>query len=87
VLTVLVEHHDSSQKIPPTIFLESIGTSTPTPLTGIQVAVHTIHEQPERSMPPANHYDSNINGQPHGKPHELFVDVVDDHDIEGSVEK
>jgi hypothetical protein len=89
VLTVLVEHHGSSQKIPPTsglIALESNGTSTaPVLLTGIQVAVHTTHEQ--RSTPQANHSGSNISGQPHGKPHELIMDIVNDHDIKGRTEK
>jgi hypothetical protein len=89
VLTVLVEHHGSSPKIPPTsgrIALESNGTATaPVLLTGIQVAVHTTHEQ--YSVPQANHFGSNISGQSHGKPHELIVGIVDDHDIESREEK
>ncbi|KAF8496133.1 hypothetical protein F5888DRAFT_411037 [Russula emetica] len=80
---------DISQKILPTSgrnTLELNGTSTtPVLLTGIQVAVHTTHEQ--RFTPQANHFGSNIGGQPHGKPHELIVDTVNDHDIEGRAEK
>jgi hypothetical protein len=87
VLTVLAEHHGSSQKVPPPggrNALESNRTSTaPILLTGIQVAVHTTHEQ--RSTPQANRFGSNIRGQPYdAKPHELIgVGIVNDHDIEG----
>ncbi|KAF8492443.1 hypothetical protein F5888DRAFT_1806871 [Russula emetica] len=79
---------DVSQKIPSTsgrFTFESNGTSTtPVLLAGIQVAVHTTHEQ--RSTPHANRFNSNISGKPHGKPHELIVGIVNDHDIEGKVE-
>jgi hypothetical protein len=89
VLTVLVEHNDSSPKIPlisGRIALESNGAATaPVLLTGIQVAVHTTHEQ--RPAPQANHFGSNISAQPHGKPHELIVGIVDDHDIVSREEK
>jgi hypothetical protein len=87
VLTILVEHHGSSQNIPPTSGrIASNGTSTaPVLLTGIQVAVHTTHER--LSTPQANHFGSNISGQPHGKPHELVVDIANDHDIEARTEK
>jgi len=89
VLTVLIEHHGSSQNIPPRsgrIAFESNGTSTaPILLTGIQVAVHATHEQ--RSTPQANHFGSNISGQPSGKPHELIMNIVNDHYIEGEAEK
>ena len=89
MLTVLVEHYGSSQNIPPTSgrnALEYNGTSTaPVLFTGIQVAVHTTHEQ--RSTPQANDFGSNISGQPHGKPHELIMDIVNDQDIEGRAEK
>jgi len=92
VLTVLVEleYHGSSQ-IPSTsgqgrITLESKGTSTaPIFPTGIQVAVHTTHEQ--SFTPQANRSGSNVSGKPHGKPHELIVGIVDDYDIEGMAEK
>src|SRR6266849_488704 len=89
VLTILAERHDSSQKIPPPSgrnALESNGTSTALVLhTGIQVTVHTIHEQ--LSTPQANSFGSNISGQSYEKSHELIVGVVVDHDIEGRAEK
>ena len=83
VLTVLSEHHGSSQKIPPLSgrnALESNRTSTaPILLTGIQVAVHPTHEQ--RSTPQTNRFGSKISGQPYdAKPHEPIVGVVNDHD-------
>jgi hypothetical protein len=66
--------------------LESNGTAiAPILLTGIQVAVHTTHEQ--CSAPQANHFGSNIGGQLHGKPDELIVGIVNDHDIESREEK
>ncbi|KAN0118718.1 hypothetical protein V8E52_004829 [Russula decolorans] len=80
---------DVSQNIPPTTgrtALESNGTSTaPVLFTGVQVAVHTTHEQ--RSTLQANPFGSNISEQPHRKPHELIMDIVNDRDIEGKAEK
>ena len=90
VLTVLVERHGSSQKIPSRSgrnAFEYNGASTaPIILTGIHVDVHTTREQ--LPTPQANRFGSSTSGQPpHGKPHELIVDIVDDHDMEGKVEK
>jgi hypothetical protein len=80
---------DSSQKIPPTsgrIAFETNGTSTaPIFFTGIKVAVDTTQEQ--HFTPQANRSGSDISGMPHGKPHELTVDLVGDHDIENGAEK
>jgi len=57
--------------------LEANSTSTaPIFLTGVQLAVHTTHEQ--HWTPEANWLGSNIDGQPHGKPCEPIVDIVDD---------
>ena len=90
MLTVLVEYHGSSPKIPPTsgrIALESNGASSaPIILTGIQVAVHTTRE--ERPAPQAIHFGSNVSGQPQGKPHdsELIAGIVNDHDMKGRAE-
>ena len=88
VLTVLVEHHGSSQKISPPSGLNALeskrASTAPILLTGIQVAIHTTHEQ--RSTPQANSFGSNISGRPYDeKPHELFVGSVND-DIEGRAE-
>jgi hypothetical protein len=90
VLTVLVERHGSSQKIPSTsgrnVFEYNGASIAPIILTGIQVDVHTTHEQ--LPTPQANCFGSSTGGQPpHGKPHKLIVDIVNDHDIEGMVEK
>jgi hypothetical protein len=88
VLTILIEHHDSSQKIRPTgdrITLESDDTSTePILLTGAQVVVHKTHEQ--HFTPQAHRFGSDISGQPHGNPYELIAGIVDDHVIEGRAE-
>ncbi|KAF8490688.1 hypothetical protein F5888DRAFT_1807971 [Russula emetica] len=79
-----------SQKVRPTsgrITLESNDTSevtAPFLLSGIQVAVHTTHEQ--YSTPQADRFGSNISTQLHGKPHELIAGIVNDHDIEGRAE-
>jgi hypothetical protein len=90
VLTVLVERHGSPQEIPSRSgrnAFESNGTSTaPIILTGIEVAVHTTHEQVH--TPQANRFGSSTCGQPpHGKPHGLIVDIVDDDDIEDKVKE
>ena len=91
MLTVPAEHHGNSQKFPPPSGRNALESKrAPTAsilLTGIQVAVHSTHEQ--RSTPQANSFGSNINGRTYDeKPHELFVGSinVDDHDIEGRAE-
>jgi hypothetical protein len=75
----LLKRHGSSQKIPPPSgrnAFESNGTSTaPILLSGIQVAVHTTHEQ--LSTPRANSFGLDA------KSHELIVG----HDTEGRAEK
>jgi hypothetical protein len=76
--------HDSSQEFLPTsgrTALETNGTPTaPIFLMDIQVAGHKAHEQP--STPQANHFATDITGQPHVKPHELNVGLAGDHDME-----
>ena len=70
------------------MFESNHGTSTaPILLTGtIQVAVHTTHEQ--RPAPQASRFGlSTTSGEPHGKPHELIMGIVNDLDIEGRIEK
>jgi hypothetical protein len=87
---VLTDYYASSQNILPTSGQNALksnhGTSTaPILLTGIQVAVHTTHEQP---TPQANCFcPSTTSGRPHDKPQELIVDIVNDHDIDGKIEK
>jgi hypothetical protein len=80
VLIVLAERHGSSQKIPSPSgrnALEFNGTSAARILlTGIQVAVHTAHEQ--RSAPQAKRFGSNIGGRSYdAMPHELIVGGVE----------
>ncbi len=83
MLIVLVQSHNSSQKIPPTgnrATSKSNGIFTaPIFLTSVEVAMHTTHEQ--YSTPQANRFGSNVSGQPHGKPYEPIVDIVNDRDI------
>ncbi len=44
--------------------------------------MHTTHDQHSTvSTPQANRFDSNVSGQPHGKPHELIADIDNDHDM------
>ncbi len=85
MLIVLVQPHDSSQKHLPTggrPALEASGISTePIFLTGVQMAMHTTHEQ--HSTPQTNRFGSDVSGQLHGKPHELIVNIVNDHDMGG----
>jgi hypothetical protein len=50
----------------------------------MQVAVEKGYEQP--STPPADHFGTDITGQPHVKPRELTMSVAGDHDIECGVE-
>jgi hypothetical protein len=89
MLTVLAEHHDSSQNTSPTSvrFASELNSTSTTPvfLTGIQVAMHTSHEQHSTSQ--ANRFGSDISGEPHGKPHELIMDIFNDHDMEGGAGK
>ena len=50
------------------------------------MAVHTTHEQ--RPAPRASRFGlSTTSGEPHGQPHELIMGIVNDHDIEGRIEK
>jgi hypothetical protein len=95
VLTVLVECHRSSQKIPPTsghggrtglVPNGTTGSTAPVLFTGIQVAGHTVHEQ--YSTPQANRFGSDSgHWQSDEKPHELIMDIVNEHGIKGSAEK
>jgi hypothetical protein len=50
----------------------------------MHVAVHKAHEQP--STPQANHFGTDITGQPHVKPYELAVNLAGDHDMESGSE-
>ncbi len=88
VLTVLVQRDGSPQRITPTsgrtAFKNNVTPTTPIPLTGIQVVVHSAHED---GTPQANHFGSNFSGQLHEMSHELVMDLVCDHDMEGGAEK
>jgi len=87
VLTVLVQRDGSPQRITPTsgrTAFENNGTPTaPIPLTGIQVVVHSAQEG---GTPQVNHFGSNYSGQLHEKSHEMVMDLVCDHDMEGDAE-
>ena len=80
--------HGSSQKSLPTSSITASGANdtptTPTFLTGMHVAVDRAHEQP--STPQANHFGTDITGQPHVKPHGLTVDPAGDRDMESGSE-
>jgi hypothetical protein len=66
--------------------LEPNGTSTaPVLLTDIQVAVHTVHE--EYSTPRVIRFGSDVSGQSDEKPHELVMDIVNEHALYDSAEK
>ncbi len=85
---MLVQRHSSSQKVPSTSGRKEVEInriSVPIFLTDIQFAPHTTHEQP--FTPQTNGLGSNIGEQPHGKPHELTVDLVGDRDSESDAEK
>jgi len=68
-----------TRKIHDQAALNANGFSTvPIFLTSAQLVTHTTHEQ--QFTPEAKSFGSNIDGQPHGKPHEPIVGIFDDRD-------